>query len=432
MRQRLSDLTGGAPAGPILLLFVLNLVDEFDQVAFGVFAPEIRDTFGISDATFTRITTVPGALLIMFIVPVGVLADRYNRVKLIMVAALIWGSMTILTGTSGYLGTSFLFLLVLARLGSGAGRLMNEPVHASLLADYYAPSTHGRVYAMHRLANPIGAFLILIGGLLGELFGWRLAFMLLSLPTFITVFFIGRLTEPVRGASVNLSLATQSAAAGGKIPFWTGAKQLAAIPTFKRFWVAAFFLGGPVLAIVSFFSFFFEKVYGVESPGVWGRGGITALYAAGVGVGTILWGRVSDRTIGQFQMAKLARLGGLALGLTSVALVLAAVSPWLPVSIFFVVLVGAGSAGFLACHLPITALVAPARLRSLGFALFGFWFGIGAIILSGFVAGIGENQGYRWGIAVLAVIVGIAGAIYASAHGTVEADIQAAVNSLHE
>ena len=29
---------------------------------------------------------------------------------------------------------------------------------------------------------------------------------------FITVFFIGRLTEPVRGASVNLSLATQAAA----------------------------------------------------------------------------------------------------------------------------------------------------------------------------------------------------------------------------
>jgi hypothetical protein len=51
--------------------------------------------------------------------------------------------------------------------------------------------------------------------------------------------------------------------------------------------------------------------------------------------------------------------------------------------------------------------------------------------MSGFVAGIGENQGYRWGIAVLAIIVGVAGAIYASAHGTVEADIQEAVNSLH-
>jgi ABC-type branched-subunit amino acid transport system ATPase component/predicted MFS family arabinose efflux permease len=430
IRARLEELTGGATVVPILLLFVLNLVDEFDQVAFGVFAPEIRDTFGISDATFTRITTVPGALLIMLIVPVGVLADRYNRVKLIAIAAVAWGSMTILTGASGFIGGGVLALLILARLGSGLGRLMNEPVHASLLADYYEPSTHGRVYAFHRLANPIGAFLILVGGLLGQLFGWRVAFMLLAIPTFAAVVFITRLKEPVRGASVNLSLAKQAEAAGEKIPFWEGVRRLSAIKTFKRFWIAAFFLGGPVLAIVSFFSFFFEKVYGVESPGVWGRGGITALYSAGVFTGTVLWGRLSDKTIGQFKLARMAQTGGFALGVTAVALVLTAVSPFLPLSIFFVVLVGVGSAGFLAFHLPITALVAPPRLRSLGFALFGFWFGIGAIIMSGFVAGIGENQGYRWGIAVLAVIVAFAGAIYASAARFVERDVQQALNSL--
>jgi len=430
LRTRLEDLTGGGTIVPILLLFVLNLVDEFDQVAFGVFAPEIRDTFGISDATFTRITTVPGALLIMLIVPVGVLADRYNRVRLIMIAAVAWGSMTILTGVSGFVGGGVLALLIVARLGSGLGRLMNEPVHASLLADYYEPSTHGRVYAFHRLANPIGAFLILIGGVLGQVFGWRVGFMLLSIPTFITVFFIGRLKEPVRGASVNLSLAKMAEAAGEKIPFWEGVRRLSAIKTFKRFWIAAFFLGGPVLAIVSFFSFFFEKVYNIDSPGVWGRGGITALYSAGVFAGTVLWGQLSDKTIGQFKIARMAQLGGLALALTSVGLILTAVAPFLPLSIFFVVLVGIGSAGFLAFHLPVTALVAPPRLRSLAFALFGFWFGIGAIIMSGFVATIGENQGYRWGIAVLAVIVAVSGAIYASAFRFVERDMQQALNSL--
>ena len=429
-RNKLLEITGGATIVPILLLFVLNLVDEFDQVAFGVFAPEIRDTFGISDATFTRITTVPGALLIMLIVPVGVLADRYNRVKLIMVAALAWGSATILTGVSGFVGGGILALLILARLGSGLGRLMNEPVHASLLADYYEPATHGRVYYVHRLANPLGAFLILFGGLLGQLFGWRLAFVMLAIPTFITVFFIGKLTEPVRGASINLSLAKQAEAAGEKIPFWEGVRRLSAIKTFKRFWLAAFFLGGPVLAIVSFFSFFFEKVYGIESPGVWGRGGITALYSAAVFGGTIFWGRLSDKTIGQFRIARMVQLAGAALALTAAALIFTAISPVLPLSIFFVTLVGFASAGFLTFHLPVTALVAPPRLRSLGFALFGFWFGIGAILISGFVAGIGAEQGYRWGIGVLAVIVGVSGAIYASAFRFVERDMQQAMNSL--
>ena len=430
IHERLEKITGGGPTLPLLLLFVLNLVDEFDQVAFGVLAPPIRDTFGISDATFTRITTVPGALLIMLIVPVGVLADRYRRTRLIAIAAAVWGTMTILTGLSGFIGGGVLALLIIARFGSGIGRLMNEPVHASLLADYYEPSVHGRVYAFHRLANPIGAFLVLFGGLLGDIFGWRIAFMLLAIPTFVAVLFIAGLHEPVRGASVNMSLAKQAEAAGDKIPFWEGVRRLAAIRTFKRFWLAAFFLGGPVLAIVSFFAFFFEKVYGVENAGPWGRGGITALYSVGVAIGTVYWGRLADKTIGRFQIPALARLGGLALACSSAALVLTALSPVIWLSIFFVFLVGIASAGFLAFHLPLTAVVAPPRLRSLAFALFGFWFGIGAIIMSGFVAEIGANQGYRWGIGVLALIVAVSGAIYASATRFVERDVQQAMNSL--
>ena len=430
LKERLAQITGGASITPLVLLWVLNLVDEFDQVAFGVFAPEIRDTFGISDATFTRITTVPGALLIMLIVPIGVLADRYKRVRMVAIAAMAWGTMTVLTGLAGFIGGGILALLIFARLGTGLGRLMNEPVHASLLADYYDPITHGRVYAAHRLANPIGGMLILIGGLLGQLFGWRLAFIMLSVPTFAAVIFLSKLSEPARGASINQSLAEQQEAIGEKIPFWEGVRRLAAIRTFKRFWLAAFFLGGPVLAIVAFFAFFFEEVYGVENEGPWGRGGITALFYLGVAVGTYFWGRLADKTIASFQIPKLARLAGIALFFVAATFALTGVAPWLGLSIFFVFCAGLASPGFLAFHLPLTALVAPPRLRSLAFALFGFWFGIGAILMSGIVAGIGENQGYRWGLGVLSLIVAVAGAIYASGSVFVQRDVQQAMNSL--
>ncbi|MFP5327235.1 MAG: MFS transporter, partial [Acidimicrobiia bacterium] len=430
LRERLDQLTGGGPITPLLLLFVLNVVDEFDQVAFGVLAPEIRRTFDISEAAFTTIVAVPAALLIMLIVPVGFLADRYRRVTMVTIAALAWGSMTVLTGLSGFIGGGVLFLLVLARFGAGLGRVMNEPVHASLLADYYDPTTHGRIYAFHRLANPIGTFLILIGGLLGDIFGWRLTFIFLAIPTFIAAAFILRLQEPARGASINMSLAQQAEAAGGKVPFWEGVRRLSAIRTFKRSWVAAFLLGGPVIAIVTFFAFFFENVYGVKNAGPWGRGGITAFYAVGLLVGTIFWGRVSDRTIMSFDIPRLARLAGVALASSTVALFLTAVAPFLWLSIFFVFFVGVTAGGFITFHLPLTAVVAPPRLRSLAFALFGFWFGLGALIMSGFIASIGENNGYRWGIAVLSVVVGIAGAVYASCAKFVERDRQQAMNSL--
>ncbi len=430
IRKRLNQLTGGGATLPLVLLFVLNMVDEFDQVAFGVLAPQIRNSFGISDATFTTIVAVPGALLIMLIVPVGFLADRYRRTTLVTIAALAWGTMTILTGLSGFIGGGILALLVLARFGAGLGRVMNEPVHASLLADYYDPSIHGRIYAFHRLANPIGTFLVLIGGLLAEIFGWRLTFIFLAIPTFIAAAFILRLQEPPRGASINLSLAQQSEAAGDKVPFWEGVRRLAAIRTFKRSWVAAFLLGGPVIAIVAFFAFFFEKVYGIENPGPRGRGGITSIYAVGLLVGTIYWGRVSDRTIKSFDIPKLAKLAGVALGFSTLALFLMAVSPFLWMSIFFVFFVGVTGGGFITFHLPLTAVVAPPRLRSLAFALFGFWFGVGALVMSRFIASIGENNGYRWGIAVLSLVVAVAGVVYASCARFVERDRQQAMNSL--
>jgi uncharacterized protein YggT (Ycf19 family) len=39
VRARLETATGGLAVMPLVLLFILNLVDELDQVAFGVLAP---------------------------------------------------------------------------------------------------------------------------------------------------------------------------------------------------------------------------------------------------------------------------------------------------------------------------------------------------------------------------------------------------------
>ena len=163
------------------MLFLLNMVDELDQVTYGVVAPNIRDTFGVSESTVVSVGALSAALVIMLVVPVGVprrppqpgphgvagrarlgLDDAAHRPLRLL-------------GAFG--------LLVLARFGAGLGRVMNEPVHVSLLADYYPPIQHGRIYSIHRAANPVGGGLVLLCALLADLFGWRLGFMLLAVPT---------------------------------------------------------------------------------------------------------------------------------------------------------------------------------------------------------------------------------------------------------
>ena len=56
-------------------------------------------------------------------------------------------------------GAPACWVLGAARAGVGLGRAVNDPVHNSLLADYYDIPARPRVYAVHRYANALGQFL---------------------------------------------------------------------------------------------------------------------------------------------------------------------------------------------------------------------------------------------------------------------------------
>ena len=428
LRARLEEVTGGASIVPLVLLFLLNFVDEFDQALFGVLAPNIRDTFNMTEPELISLAAISGALVIILIVPIGVAADRRDRIKMATLAAFIWGLFTIGTGVAGWIGA--VAVLFMTRFFAGLGRVMNEPVHASLLADYYDPKVHGRIFSVHRLANPIGLLSVLIGGSLAAVFGWQFTFVLIAIPTFVVVAFVNRLKEPVRGASINYSLAEQADQLGGHVPIWEARRRLSAIPTLKRFYFVAFLLGAAIVPITVFFAFFYEKVYGIEKEGVWGRAGILAIYGVGAIIGLVIGSRLSDRTIASGNLPKLSTLGGITLMSLGGALLLMSIAPWLVLSIFFTFMVGVTGAGFNSYHLPLVALVAPPRLRSQALGWVGFWFGMGAIMLSSSVSGIGDEYGYRWGIGILAVGVIVAGAIYLTARKFIARDITQAFQTL--
>ena len=425
-RGRFAGATAGRAALPLGLLFVLNLVDELDQVAFGVVAPEIADTFGISESTAITLTTIAGALVITTIVPIGYFADRHSRVRMTALAAVLWTSMSMATGLAGFVG--FLPMLVAARFGSGLGRVMNEPVHASLLADYYPPEVHGKVFSLHRMANPLGLMLVLGAGTLTELVGWQTTFILIALPTIPALLLVGRLTEPARGASINLGLATAAEELGERVPMGEAWRRLVAIPTLKRSWVAAFFLGAGVIPITSFFAFFYENEYNL-GPGAWGRAGVVALFGLGTLIGLEVGGRLSTATIMKGEPEGLALRGGLTLVGVGFSLFAMAIAPWVGLSVALTFVVGLFAA-FQSYNLPLVAAVSPPRLRSQAFAWFGLWFAGGAIALAPIIATVGEDHGYRLGIGWLAVSVIVSGLIYMSSRGFVRRDALQALKAL--
>jgi len=254
------------------------------------------------------------------------------------------------------------------------------------------------------------------------------AFMLMAVPTLLALTLVSRLQEPQRGASVDAALALRAAERGDKIPFGEAWRRLRSIRTLKRTWTAGFFLGAGLVPIAVFFNFFFEEVYNLESAT--SRGAILTVYGIGSIIGLVIGSHLSTKAIMAGDLPRLALLAGLTLVADGGALLLMAVGPWIGVSIVAVFLVGVIGTGFNSYALPLGAAVAPPRLRSQAFGWFVTWVGIGAIVVTPIVSGIGESEGYRLGIGILSGLFVIAGLCFASARQFVRHDADQAFATL--
>src|SRR5262245_49755968 len=92
----LREIAGAAGLAPALILLALSGVERFDATAFGVLGPEIRDAFHLSGAAYISIATLTSVLPLLVTAHVGYLSDRFNRVHLAAISALVWGLTSIL------------------------------------------------------------------------------------------------------------------------------------------------------------------------------------------------------------------------------------------------------------------------------------------------------------------------------------------------
>jgi branched-chain amino acid transport system ATP-binding protein len=428
MRQRIREFTESlGPVGllPIVVLFGLNMVDEFDQVAFGALAPEIRNHFNLSNASFILIVSLSGALSILAAAPLGYLADRYNRVRLSRIAGLVWALAAVATGLAPVIA-----VLVVARFVGGIGRLVNEPVHPSLLADYYPPRSLPAVFGVHRFANILGNIAGPIAGLIAIWFAstpiaeWRPVFVIMAIPTLLLLLASFRLKEPVRGGTVD----PENAAKPSELfKFGEAFRRLRAIHSLRRTWVSAFFFGAGVIPLASFMSLFFEDIYGM---GPFGRGSMVMLRGAGGAVGLVIGSILTRRFQQSDRLHLLPIVTSLMVMQFAFGLVGMALSPWLAGSVFFSFLLSIGASGFLPPYLTTVALIGPPKIRSQTYAYSLLFFALGGVILSRVAAGVGDLHGLRSGVLLLSVFVLVGGVIGMTSRRFIARDVAEAEKSI--
>ena len=194
----------------LVLVYVLNFVDR--QI-LSVLALDLKRDLNLTDADLGFLYgTAFGVFYALFGVPMGKLADSWNRVRLITVGLSLWSAMTALSGLSRTGGQ-----LAAARIGVGIGEATASPCAYSLLSDYFPREKRATALATYSTGMYIGAGLSLfIGGLVVEgwnraypngslgLVGWQAAFLAVGLPGLLLAAVIATLREPPRGLSDGL------------------------------------------------------------------------------------------------------------------------------------------------------------------------------------------------------------------------------------
>jgi ABC-type branched-subunit amino acid transport system ATPase component/predicted MFS family arabinose efflux permease len=384
---RLRGYVGGEPLFPIVVLFLLNGVDEFDTATFGLLGPEIADHFDVTVTTFGTINLI-AILLVPFIsVPVSYLSDRWKRMPLAVMGAAAWGAFSLGTGVANSLA-----LLWVMRVGSSFGKVVNEPVHGALISDFYSPKSRVKAFGIHSLANPAGAAIAaVLAGFIAEAFGFRAPFFILAVPTVITLFVATRLKEPERGRFEIVETRTAP-------PFWSTARRLWAVRSLRYQWIGYAFTTGSILGISQLVPFYLRGEFGVR-PGA--RGVLIAIGTVLSAIGVLVGVTVAQRVL-NIKPSKGLRLLCWTAVVAAASLVGLAVAPNLALAVLFiwtiVVIFAFVTPGLRA----ITALVAPPELRATAFALAGL------IALTGapfaFIGLVVGNSSERWAMAVMSPI----------------------------
>lgn len=379
---------------------VLTALDELESAALSTLAPDIANSLQISDGVIVFISAAAGGFLVLGSVPMGWLADRFRRGRIIAWASLIFSAMVMLSGIAVN-GLNLFF----ARMGVGVAKSNQLPVQGSLLADTYPIGTRGRVSAGVAIAGRITGTLspLLVGGiaaLAGGGSGWRWAFVVLAVPTAIAAFFAFRIKEPPRGQFEKKDVLGEVIEDEHPAPISMEAafSRLLQINTIRMTIIAFAAMGFGLFTVPVMANLFMEQHYGLGS---FGRGAVGTVGGVAVLATIPFVGRYYDRLYRRDPSRALRLLGLIVLP----SALLTPFQYFMPNPVLFALL-GIPSAVLLSASFtmvgPILTSVVPYRLRGMGSALGAIYiFFVGATGGS-ILAGILVNA-YGPRVAVLAL-----------------------------
>jgi len=194
----------------LLTLFFVPAIGYTQRMIIHVLITPIALDFNLTDLQASYLQGVPfGFAYALCAIPLGLLADRVHRVRLLAACVLLWSVATVACGLTPSADGLFL-----ARVFVGIGEAGIIPISISLIGDGFARDRRGIASSVFTAGIVVGFSLAYISGgwllaasrdgtfdaisMFQNLDDWRMVFIASAIPSLLLLFLVSILNEPAR------------------------------------------------------------------------------------------------------------------------------------------------------------------------------------------------------------------------------------------
>ncbi len=343
------------------LLWIVGLLNYLDRVMITTMRLSIKEAIPMTDAQFGLLTTVFLLVYAALSPFAGYLADRFNRSRLIIGSLFLWSFITWFTGHAKTYEQ-----LLLTRALMGLSEACYIPAALALIADYHRGPTRSLANGVHLSGVVAGSALGGIGGWLAEHHGWAYAFNLFGLIGIAYSFVILWL---LRGPAV---AAQPDGAPPVVIPRVRFGEAMVSLFGQRAFLLAVGFwgmLGVGGWAVTGWMPTYLNEQFHLPQ----GQAGLYATMFVSFAslLGLLIGGAWADRWSRTNERGRIL-VPVIGLSVASPAILLAASTPWLAVTLAALVVYGLTRMFVDANMMPILCLIADRRYRATGYGILNF------------------------------------------------------------
>ncbi|MFX0578292.1 MFS transporter [Nocardia nepalensis] len=275
------------------LAFGLLLADYMSRQVLSAVFPFLKSEWMLSDSRLASLTSVVALMVGLLTLPLSVLADRWGRVRSLVLMAVLWSAATLLCAVA----TSYQHMLA-ARFLVGVGEAAYGSVGIAVVLSVFAPRVHAALSGAFMAGGSFGSVLgVGLGGVIAVQLGWRWSFATMAVfGLILALLFRAAVTETKLARHVSDPQPRPQHGGGVRAPVST---------LFTNPAVVCAYLGSALqiftaAVLLSWMPSFFNRYYDLAPDRA---GAVASVFVLLVGAGMVGCGVITDR-VGRRDMSR--------------------------------------------------------------------------------------------------------------------------------